>query len=550
MVGTLVLVLSVLSVGSLSAQEEKRRNTGKAVQEESEDYFKKWLSQDVKYIISDQERDVFNKLTTDEEKENFIEQFWLRRDPDIRTSENEFKEEHYRRIAFANQYFQSGKPGWMTDRGRTYVIHGEPAYIERYPSGGSYHRKSREGGGVTFTYPFEVWLYHRIAGIGEDVELEFVDRSFSGEYRLAMRPEEKDMLLYVPGTAPTIMELLGRESGRIDRPYFNPLLENNSAWLARHGYTERDTPFQRLNRYVVAQKAPEIEFYDLKQIVEANITYNDFPFQMRSDFVQLNDVHVLAPVTVQVEHRDLTFDRKGNLVRAEANIYGLVRSMIGEIVAEFEDSVVAEYPYQDLDRVRSLKSVYQKQMVLDSGRRYRVDVVVRDENTNRVGVVSTSLSPPKLKLDGPISTGSLILSRSIQAAPADARMEERFILGTIKIIPNVDNTFFPGEWMGVYLQVYNVDLDQTSLRPDIRVRYTIRHGGRVINELLDNQGDTIHYFSPQRVVLIRQIQLDEKQAAGRYELDMEIEDRIGEENVRVRQVFTVEPRPDAMTASE
>ena len=115
--------------------------------------YKKWMDEDVVYIISDEERKAFKQLNTDEEREQFVEQFWLRRDPTPDTEENEFKEEHYRRIAYANEHFASGIPGWRTDRGRIYIQYGPPDEIEAHSSGGSYERPMSEGGGETETFP-------------------------------------------------------------------------------------------------------------------------------------------------------------------------------------------------------------------------------------------------------------------------------------------------------------------------------------------------------------------------------------------------------------
>jgi GWxTD domain-containing protein len=533
-------LFTILAAAKGQEAEDKKRQERQqqSRQEESEDYYKKWLEEDVKYIITDQERDIFEKLSNQEERESFVEQFWFRRDPDPRTSANEFKQEHYRRIAFANEKFQSGKPGWMTDRGRVYIIHGEPVYIERYPSGGPYMRKPWEGGGSTYTYPFEVWLYRDIAGIGDDVELEFVDPSFSGEYRLAVRPEEKDMMLYASGTTPTTMELLGRDSGRVDRPYFNPGIENNSAYQAQHGYRAKDTPFARYNRFFVAQKAPEIEFYDLKEMVTANITYQEFPFEMRADFIQLNETQVLVPITIQVENKELTFDYKNGVHIAKANVYGIVTNMIGRIEAEFEDSVVAEYKPDFLEEALLIKSLYQKVMVLDACRLYRLDIVVRDENTNRTGLVQKGLNVPPFKDRDSLQTSSVILSKSIQPAPESREIHERFVLGDVKIIPNVNDIFKSGEWLGTYLQIYNFVLDQSTLEPDIRVRYTLRKGGKVIQESIDTRGDTVQYYSPQRLVLIRQIELKEMEA-GTYQIEVEVEDEIGQKSTSAKAVFTV-----------
>ena len=129
-----------------------------------------WLRQDVAYIITDEERAAFKSLQTDEEREHFIEQFWQRRDPTPGTDYNEFKAEHYRRIAYANEQFAFRElPGWKTDRGRIYITYGPPDEKESHPSGGSYTRPASQGGGVTTTYPFEQWRYRWIQGVGNDV---------------------------------------------------------------------------------------------------------------------------------------------------------------------------------------------------------------------------------------------------------------------------------------------------------------------------------------------------------------------------------------------
>ena len=189
--------------------------------EELTDYFSRWLNEDVVYIIAVEERAVFEGLSTSEEREQFIEQFWHRRDPDLRTAENEFKEEHYRRIAYANEHFTSGKGGWKTDRGRVYIIHGKPVEVVAYKPGAAYDRPTNEGGGYTRTVGHEVWRYHYIEGLGTDIEVEFVDPSGSGEYRLARTPWEKDSFLFFGSSAMTTAESMGLAT-RADHPYFSP----------------------------------------------------------------------------------------------------------------------------------------------------------------------------------------------------------------------------------------------------------------------------------------------------------------------------------------
>ncbi len=539
----IVLLVAGAFSQPLLAQSQSKRDE-RARQEEQEDYFKKWLNEDVKYIIADEERAVFEKLTTPEERENFIEQFWLRRDPDPRTSANEFKAEHYRRIAYVNERFRSGKPGWMTDRGRVYIIHGEPSYIERHPSGGSYTRTNAEGSGQSFAYPFEVWYYRFVDAIGDTMELEFVDPSFSGEYRLALRPEEKDMLLYVPGTAPTVREVLGKDTGRKDRPFFNPGIENNPLDASLRGYRTKDRPFARYTRYAMSQAAPDIKFDDLKQIVTTNITYHDLPARLRTDLIRLNEKQVLAPITVEVNNQDLNFRLQNGLYRADLNIYGVIRTMTGRIISEFEDTVVAEYRPEHIERGQLIKSVYQRVVVLEQGHRFRTDIVVRDKNSNRTSVLQSGLAAPEFETQKGLQTSSLILSRFVEAAPDAERLDERFVLGDLKIIPNVTNEFRSGEGLHAYIQVYNVPLDQAALVPHVEVRYRLSQGGNILREFQDNTGFSIQYFSEERVVLLHEFKLRDLEP-GVYQLDIEVHDLISDATTSAREKFTITEKQPA-----
>ena len=166
----------------LSERQKKKKE--EALRKELETPYRKWLQEDVAYIITDEERAAFKRLQNDEEREQFIENFWLRRDPTPDTVENEFKEEHYRRIQYANDHFASGIPGWKADRGRIYIVYGPPDERDEHPSGGTYQRPPEEGGGETTTYPFEDWRYRYIEGIGNDIQIEFVDPTMTGEYRM------------------------------------------------------------------------------------------------------------------------------------------------------------------------------------------------------------------------------------------------------------------------------------------------------------------------------------------------------------------------------
>ena len=513
----------------LSAQEDDTSQKHEEVSEqqrleESQDYYERWLNQDAVYIIMEEERDVFEKLTTPEEKEQFIEQFWYRRDMNMATKENEFKEEHYRRIAYANENFASGFQGWMSDRGRIYIIHGPPSERETRPSGGTYNRTYQEGGGATVAFPFEKWWYRHIEGLG-DVELEFVDPTFSGEYRLAIRPEEKDALLNVPGAAPTLAEEMGLAS-RADRPIFNPGNSRNPLY----GSTRyRDNPFRRYETYAFIQQPVQIKYKDLKEIVDINITYNDLPFKIRSDYFRLNEQQVLVPITLEFENRELTFKKEGQLRVAKVGIYGIVTSITNRIIQEFEDDVSSAYQPQYLEQGLQMRSMYQKVLSLNNKMRYKIDLVVKDLNSGKVGVIRQAIIPPTYE-EKDFSVSSLILAQQISVLREIPKRDEMFVLGDVKVLPNLGKVFRQSNPVGVYFQVYNASLDQTTLKPSLQISYQLLHDGKTVSENLDNTGTSIQYASGQRVVLIGSMPTEDLEPGG-YRLRVEVKDRISNQIV-------------------
>ena len=208
--------------------------------------------------------------------ENFIANFWNRRDPNPDTEENEYREEYYERIAYANEHFTSGTPGWRTDRGRIYITWGKPDGIESHPTGGQYNRPSYEGGGTTTTHGFEIWFYRYLEGVGSGVEIEFVDPTGTGEYRIARSPNEKDALINVPGAGLTTAEQLGLGT-KGDR-----ISGINNGYFQR----EQDSPFRRQELINSLSTPPSVKFSDLQGTLNDSpvIDNNPLDFDLRVDF--------------------------------------------------------------------------------------------------------------------------------------------------------------------------------------------------------------------------------------------------------------------------
>jgi GWxTD domain-containing protein len=535
-------VTLTLSSG-LALQERTRDDVDALRREQEEDHYRKWLDEDVVYIISPEEKAVFRGLTTPEEKEQFIEQFWFRRDPDPRTAVNEYREEHYRRIAYANEQFASGLPGWKTDRGRVYITHGPPDQIEARPSGGRYSRPMHEGGGTTATYPFEVWWYRHIPGIGDDVELEFVDPSFSDEYRLALRPEEKDALLHVPGAGLTLAEELGLAQ-RDQHPYFSPGMRDYPYMFQR----AKDSPFARYETYSMVQRPPEIKYPDLKEIVGVNITFDDLSFRLRQDYFDLNENQVLVPITVEVPNRNLTFREEGGVHRAKLAVYGMITNISNRVIGEFEDDLVVSYTPQSLESGLQRRSMYQKIVPLDRNMRYRLDVVVKDLTSGRVGVTRVGIAPPAHRQET-LTASSLLLSNSIRQLEDIPQAEEMFVIGDVKVLPSISNEFYVDHALGVYFQVYNVGINQTTMTPDLSVVYEVVDGaGEKILEFADERGQSIQFFSPQRLVLVWAFSTADLQP-GSYRITARVHDRIKGATVEVADDFELTVPPTRMAAT-
>ncbi len=536
MISRLSFILLFVLAASTTAQNQSRKDKLEALkQEESTDYFQKWLNEDALYLITDEERDVFNKLTTAEEKEQFIEQFWQRRDPDIRTAANEFKEEHYRRIAYANEWYGAGTPGWKTDRGRIYIIHGPPDQVERHPAGGPYVRPPEEGGGSTTVYPFEKWWYRHMEGLGA-VELEFVDPSSTGEYRLALNPYEKDAMKYVPGAGLTESEIQG-DTTKADRPYYFP--GNYERRMNYYMGSEND-PFRQWEKFVVSQKPRPIQYPDLKEVVNVNVTYTNLPFKIRADYFKLDETQVVVPITVEVANSQLSFKQEGGRHSAKVAFYGIVTSLSNRVVAEFDDDMVSSFAPEKLEQGLRMGSIYQKVLLLNTGTRYKLDFIVKDLNSGKVGVVRYGLVPPTFGTRKFLSS-SLLLADVIVPLTEPAQLEQRFVLGNVKVRPSVDKAFVQKNPIGLYLQTYNAGVDQATNAPSLRVSYQVLRDGKSISEVVDDTGESLQYFSSERAVLIRALPTADLQP-GRYQVRVEVRDKVLGQTVTASDEFQVVAR--------
>jgi GWxTD domain-containing protein len=521
---------------------KQKAKSDKELRKELDSQYRKWLDEDVVYIISPEERSAFLHLATNEEREQFIEQFWQRRNPDPDSADNTFKEEHYRRIAYANEHYSSGIPGWKADRGRIYIMWGAPDEIDSHPSGGSYDRPASEGGGETSTYPFEDWRYRYLEGIGENVELEFVDPTMSGEYRLTTDPSEKDALLYVPGAGLTQMESMGL-ANKTSR--FNNTDGTHDA--APLGMTpETMNEFTRLELYSKIQQAPPVKFKDLEAVVTSRLVRDQVKFDYRFYFLRITSETVLVPITVQIPTRQLSFQEKSGVDSATVNLFGRISTLSGRIVQTFEDTVKRDVPAALLQQAQSVPSIYQKAVPLSPGL-YRLDIVLKDVNNGNVGVVNTRLAVPRFE-DDHLSSSSLILADQISPVSAKDIGLGQFVLGDVKVRPKLDAAFGAADGMGVFLQIYNLKVDDKTHKSDASVQYRVMKDKvtepvlkfDIAKDKLPEHGEEL---TLENIITLGSL------APGAYKLEVAVTDNLTKQTITPAMDFTVKA-PSAPTTAQ
>ena len=521
--------------------DKQKKANAKALKQELGSTYKKWLNEDVRWIITPEEMSAFKQLSNDEERDQFIEQFWLRRDPTPDTVENEYKEEHYRRIAYANEHFAAGKAGWRTDRGRIYIVFGPPDEIDAHPSGGQYNRPMEEGGGETSTYPFETWRYRYIEGLGDkgqEVMIEFVDTCMCGDYHMTIDPNEKDALLHTPGAGLTTYEQMGITS-KADR-----IAGIGSSTLGPMSGMDNTKQFDKLDLYAKLNTAPKVKFKDLEEVVSHKINVNLMPFDIRTDFVKVTGDTVLVPVTIQVKNKDITFVNKDGIQRGTVNIFGRVTGLTGKIAQTFEDTVQVDVPNELLEKTQEHQSLYWKALPLRPGR-YRFDIVVKDVNGDRVGTWSHGVVVPEYNEDK-LASSSLILADHMEKVPAKSIGAGNFVIGQTKFAyPHLEladgkpASFKRDQRMNLWLQVYNLQADEKTNKPSAKIEYEIINVANNQAVLHSSEStDTMGNLGDQ-VTLEKSLALSSFQP-GIYRLTVKVDDNISKQQIAPSVRFAVE----------
>jgi len=524
--------------------DKDRYKAQRALRQELKRTYKTWLSQEVPYIITDEERKAFTSLSNDEERDAFIENFWLRRNPNPDSPENEFREEHYRRIAYANEHFAAGKPGWKTDRGHIYISFGKPDEIDSHPSGGNYERPQEEGGGSTSTYPFETWRYRYLEGIGENVEIEFVDTCQCGDYHFTIDRGEKDALLHVPGAGLTQYEEMNHKD-KTDRFQGGGL---ESLGSGPGGSQNQSKEFDRIELAAKLFAPPPIKFKDLDAFVSEHrlLTGPVFPFDVRTDFVKVTEGMDLVPITLQIRNRDITFVTKDGVSKGLVNILGKVTTITGKTVQTFEDTVEVNQPAELLEKALDRQSVYWKALPLMPGL-YRLDIAIKDvNNSDHVGLYGRGIDVP-IYHDEKLGASSLILADEMYPVSSRQIGSGNFIIGGDFVRPRVAATTVPAspvkfkrnQELNFWMQFYNLGIDEVTKSNSATVTYEITDsasGVVILTKQLESKDLGAHsdQLTVEKTLPIAGLQ------PGKYKVTVKINDAISKQEIAQSAPFVVE----------
>jgi len=523
----------------LSDRQERDRK--KAVTEELKGTYKTWLNQDVRWIITDEEEKAFKSLTNDEERDQFIEQFWQRRNPNPDSPENEYRDEHYARIEYANEHFAAGKPGWMTDRGHIYIAFGKPDSIDSHPSGGNYERPMDEGGGSTSTFPFEIWHYRYIAGIGDNIDIEFVDTCMCGDYHATIDRSEKDALKHTPGAGLTMYEEMGM-SKKADRFTGGGLEQLGAGPMATSNQSKQ---FDRLDQFSKLFAPPPVKYADLDEFLSSAKVLKGPPFlfDVRTDYVKLTNDTVMVPITLQIHNSDVTYKTQDGDSTGTVNIMGRISTITDHIVQTFEDTVSFETPTDLLAQSKNGSHVYWKALPLPPGR-YKVEIAIKDmNNPEHVGTWKRSVDVPKYD-DDRLASSSLILADQMERVPSKDVGAGNFVIGNTKIRPRVPPTvttpvtFHRGQNLNFWMQVYNLGIGENK-RNNATIEYQILDSA-TNKQILDSEEPASKLNPNADQLTLEKTMPLASLAPGRYQVVIKVNDDVSKQQIAESAPFIVE----------
>jgi hypothetical protein len=349
----------------------------------------------------------------------------------------------------------------------------------------------------------------------------------TGEYRFTIDPSEKDALLHVPGAGLTDAEIFYG----IDK---SERLNRDSATLGNGLATGRMNQFDRLQLLADAFRPPAIKFKDLETIVTTNLSYNLLPFNFRTDFVRVTDETILTPITILLQNKDLAFQAQEGIHRATVNVYGRITGINGRVAQTFEDVIAQDVPAALFKATLENASIYQKIVPLRPGL-YKIDLVLKDVNSANVGTINQRLAVPRYPNEK-LSMSSVILADLVENLPPRQVATGSWILGGMKVRPNVKDEFRRNADLKVWFQVYNLKVDDQTHKPSATLEMLITRNGQEVRKIVEDSSELSG--AAQQMTMTHSLPLGDFEP-GEYSLQVKITDNLTKEIISSTDKFAV-----------
>ena len=460
-IGILALVVAVGSPATSAPQKGRYDNLTE------EEAAKVWIEEIAQYIATKQEKEIYKSLTTSEERVRFIDTFWAKRDPTPETPENEYKLEHYRRLAYANTFFSAGRPGWRTDRGRIYILLGPPSQVDSDPMGRLAHQ-----------FPTEVWTYSQPPHplLPPNLEIAFVDRRSIGDYEITF-----NLLADSDSTR--------RTEALMNEDFLDTLAkaEVRAMNFGRPG-TVRSLAdglapeLERLNELAAIAQVPEQAIRPLRETVTTDFSFDAASLDVtpRVEFFRASDGQMAIPVNVDLAYSNFAYVEKGDFYESRFEILGRIVDGNGNSVDEYVREELFALPKDQITVLQHQSVLYQLVLYAPPGE-YRLQLAVRDKN-QKIRMTESELSVPAM--GDALDLSTVLLAEQILELdnPTIPGKKDPFTFGKYKVLPSQDGSFAPGKSLQVYFEVYNLGLDEEG-KTRVKLEYTFRREGRLFRNV-------------------------------------------------------------------
>jgi len=425
-------------------------------------FYKAWLEEDVVYIITKKEREVFRQLNSNQERDLFIEAFWKQRDPTPGTRRNEFKDEHSRRIEYANKMFGHGtsKPGWKTDRGKIYIILGKPSTSESY--GALEHN----------LVPLEVWFYQGNFGPGIPASfyMVFFKEWGIGDYILysPVRHGPQKLLETFdvnPNKALSILRQVNPELANVARS----LIPGQTAPLDARTALPSEVLLNSIN--VLPQKRIDDHYADKLLKYRSLIEVDHSVLYVENDALVkvIQDEAGFFVVHYAVEPRRLSIEKYEDNYSANLEVFGKITSLEGKTIYQFEKQISLDFDEEEVAAMQSKLFSFQDSFPLIPGD-FRFDLLMKNTVSREFSSLEKDIQIPQPS-DAP-EISSIILSRDIERIVSPGKALRPFQLGPVRASPSATNAFFPGDDLNICFKLYGLteELEQNGFLDFLIVR--------------------------------------------------------------------------------